>query len=324
MKLLSDHSEKTKQFLPPNARWQHAELVNLNEADRRLWQSFGRGGQVWVCDVPDLPGFISPEPRMVLISHAPDSQFVAATRFLQAEVESIPNAVFCLALEGEKFRGQRGRAWEALPGNLHLTVVYRADVPVPDVGAGLTMLPAVAAVKTIHALTEGQVPITIKWVNDILICGQKVAGVLTSTQVRNNRILGVVFGVGMNVRQAPRIDPTPFVPAVTAISSHFPGLEQALPRIFGDLIVRIDRLYWELMGEGQVPLFEVYREYADMIGRDVRIWPENTTNWQDVKPFTSGTVIDMRPDLSLILNNSPDPIHMGRLAYTSACRRLGI
>ncbi len=323
MKLITDHPKSTKKFLPPLSEWHPARPTGLAEADQRVWQTFGHGERVWMCHAPINAGFASLDPRVVLISHAPESQFMAAFRALQRGAP-LPDALFCLALEGENFRGQRNRAWVALPGNLHLTAVYRADISVRDAGAGLTMLPAVAAAETIRAVTEGQVPAAIKWVNDILVDGKKVAGVLTSTQIKGNRIVGVIFGVGMNIEQAPQIDPTPFVPAATAISDHVPALSHGLPRVFWEIIMRMDRYYRALRDVGPLAVFDPYRKYADIIGRQVRLWPENMTEWRDIKPFAVGTVADMQPDLSLVLNHSREPIREGRLAYETSCHMLGL
>ncbi len=247
---------------------------------------------------------------------------MAATRILRQGI-SLPDSVFCLALEGKGFRGQRNRTWEALAGNLHLTVVYQADIPARNAGAELTMLPAVAAAETTRTalegqVPEGQVPVTIKWINDILIDGQKAAGVLTSTQIRGDRITGVVFGVGINVAQAPCIDPTPFAPSATAISRHAPSRAHQLPDIFRDIAVRIDRYYRNLQTGGPSTLFGRYRKYTDIVGHRVCIWPENISDWKKSEPFASGTVTELKPDLSLILDHHPEPITKGRLAYESA------
>src|SRR5690606_3564357 len=74
-----------------------------------------------------------------------------------------------------------------------------------DIEGGLVMLPAVAAVEAIEALSDSRLTPRIKWTNDVLIDGRKAAGVLTQTQVVGDAVKRVIFGIGMNLDREPTL-----------------------------------------------------------------------------------------------------------------------
>jgi BirA family biotin operon repressor/biotin-[acetyl-CoA-carboxylase] ligase len=91
-------------------------------------------------------------------------------------------------------RGRLGRAWLAPPGSSVLaSIVLRPDVPTARL-AELSVVAGRACAAAIAELT-GLEP-TVKWPNDVLVAGRKVAGILA--EAREGR---VVLGVGINVAQ---------------------------------------------------------------------------------------------------------------------------
>jgi BirA family biotin operon repressor/biotin-[acetyl-CoA-carboxylase] ligase len=91
-------------------------------------------------------------------------------------------------------RGRLGRTWEAPPGTaLQLSVLVRP--PADRRPAELTLVAALALAETLEEVA--QVAATIKWPNDVLLGGRKVAGIL-------GEACGdvVVLGIGLNVDQS--------------------------------------------------------------------------------------------------------------------------
>ncbi len=95
-------------------------------------------------------------------------------------------------------RGRLDRRWEAPPGaNLLVSVLF---TEVPDHAHELTQRVALAAVDAAASLVAADV--RLKWPNDLLLDGSKLAGVLAqSTFVDGRRV--VVVGIGVNVGWAP-------------------------------------------------------------------------------------------------------------------------
>jgi BirA family biotin operon repressor/biotin-[acetyl-CoA-carboxylase] ligase len=93
-------------------------------------------------------------------------------------------------------RGRRGRVW-ASPArrNLYFSVVLRPDLP-PSRAPEITL---VASVAICDALRQAGVDAGIKWPNDVLASGKKIAGMLTELAAEPDRVQWVVLGVGVNV-----------------------------------------------------------------------------------------------------------------------------
>jgi BirA family biotin operon repressor/biotin-[acetyl-CoA-carboxylase] ligase len=93
-------------------------------------------------------------------------------------------------------RGRLGRGWVSPPYvNLYLSVVLRPRLP-PARAPQITLTAAVAVAETVAAFGASAL---IKWPNDILVNGKKVAGILTEASSTSERIDFVVLGIGINV-----------------------------------------------------------------------------------------------------------------------------
>jgi BirA family biotin operon repressor/biotin-[acetyl-CoA-carboxylase] ligase len=93
-------------------------------------------------------------------------------------------------------RGQAGRAWISPPQrNLYVSMLLRPSIA-PTQAPFMSLLVAVALVDTLRR--EGAV-CGIKWPNDVLIQGSKVAGILTEMETYRDTVQFVVVGIGVNV-----------------------------------------------------------------------------------------------------------------------------
>jgi len=97
-------------------------------------------------------------------------------------------------------RGRRGRAWTSPPGNLYATLLLgdpgpAAVAPQLSFVAALAVHDAVLAATGHHTLS-----LMLKWPNDVLCNGAKLAGVLIEGE---GRPLAVAIGIGINCRQHP-------------------------------------------------------------------------------------------------------------------------
>jgi len=314
MRILTDCPEKIGELAAAGAAWTRADLVSLSSKERALWQALGSGASLRSGEAADEAAarFWS---RLIVVASAPASQFTVINELVRGGL-SLPGPVACLALQGQDFRGQRGRTWAALPGNLHLTVAVEPGGFPARQSVALTMLPAVAVVDGIRALAGPNIRAQIKWVNDILIEGRKVAGVLTSTQVLGERITHFVMGIGMNVACSPEIPLTPFVPAVGSLAEA--GVHASLTEVLLRLLSCLADWWSRLQQDGPNALFSAYRTHSLVIGRKVCIWDEPAGEGEPGEslppPRVCGTVRDIGPDLCLYLEGRDLPVSRGRLA----------
>ena len=104
----------------------------------------------------------------------------------------------CLAERQTAGRGRRGRAWLATPyRNILLSLGWRFDIDVAHV-AGLSLAVGLAALNALEAVgVEG---LALKWPNDILRHGRKLAGLLIELRAEAGGPTFAVIGLGVNVR----------------------------------------------------------------------------------------------------------------------------
>ena len=108
-----------------------------------------------------------------------------------------PEGLCVVANRQTKGRGREGRHWSSEDGDgLYLSLLLRPELE-PHRLPALTLLCAVAVYETVVQLT-GKKP-DIKWPNDILVDGRKIAGILLET-CETPEGTAVIAGIGLNVR----------------------------------------------------------------------------------------------------------------------------
>ncbi|MDQ4026404.1 MAG: biotin--[acetyl-CoA-carboxylase] ligase [Actinomycetota bacterium] len=127
-------------------------------------------------------------------------------------------------------RGRWSRGWHSPPGrSISLSLVLRPD---PDVAALLTTLLGVAVAEALEEAAG--VTCGLKWPNDVVIDGRKVAGILVESRSPGGPVDAVVAGIGVNVSWSPDEMPAEIGAGATSLAAAGAG---PLPR--GPLVARI-------------------------------------------------------------------------------------
>ncbi|WP_245831667.1 biotin--[acetyl-CoA-carboxylase] ligase [Salibaculum halophilum] len=135
----------------------------------------------------------------------------AARRF-----SDLSGPTWILAHDQTAARGRRGRAWANPPGNFASTHVTGLDRPAGE-AALRSFVMALALHDALAAATGRADLLALKWPNDVLLAGGKVAGILLESVTLQGRVAGLSVGVGVNLFAAP--DPESLEPgAVTPVS----------------------------------------------------------------------------------------------------------
>jgi biotin-(acetyl-CoA carboxylase) ligase len=283
------------------------------------WMRLNPGGEGRCFEVGDLlPGWGGPVAQGAFVAHSGVSQYRVLRDILTEGVDLDHPLVF-VAGTGENFEGQAGRGWSALAGNLHLSLALPCRLKAGPEALALTALPAVAVQRTLSALAPGRDGPSpgIKWANDVLVADRKVSGVLTYARTRGAGINAVVYGIGVNVAEAPQLGPSIFSPGATSLA-RICGAERAdlggvLRRLFAELV----EWHGVLQNDGPAAIIEAYRSASLLTGRRVGIWPAETPDdidpW-DYPPTREGIVKGIGPDLALELEGQAEPVRSGRLA----------
>lgn len=107
-----------------------------------------------------------------------------------------------LALEQTAGRGRRGRAWVNPAGNFATTLVLH-PTETPDVVALRSFVTSLALYDAFAAVTGRPQGLSLKWPNDVLLNGGKVAGILLESVGMARDIRHIGIGIGVNLKQAP-------------------------------------------------------------------------------------------------------------------------
>jgi BirA family biotin operon repressor/biotin-[acetyl-CoA-carboxylase] ligase len=133
-----------------------------------------------------------------------------------------PGGLWIVSTKQESGRGRRGRAWQTPEGNLAATLLARSDFALKHAAtlgfvAGLSLADALAAVvpdraRVSIAADGGSGPgqrFTLKWPNDVLAEGRKLAGILLESTLLDQGRFAVAVGIGVNVVAHPDDLPYP-------------------------------------------------------------------------------------------------------------------
>lgn len=214
---------------------------------------------------PDLSRPDRQVGRQVLFHQSIDSTNEECRRLAQAGAESGTVVIARGQTEG---RGRQGRTFQSLTDKgLYLSALLRPQVSSMERLSRLTPWAAVAVCRALEELTG--LIFSIKWVNDVLLEGKKLCGILTELSFREDGALDyAVLGVGIDLTQT-RED---FGPELSAIATSL-GQHMAVPptpaEMADALLTQLDRL-WRDFPQAQEEYLAEYRRRCAVTGRAVR------------------------------------------------------
>jgi len=163
-------------------------------------------------------------------------------------------------------RGRRGRRWVSEPGNLYSSLLLYDPAP-PQISPQICFVAALAlhdaAQDCLPALDSGR--LRLKWPNDLLLDGRKIAGILVEGASTGER-RAVVTGIGVNCAHHP--DGTPY--PVTDFASA--GFSVTPATLFERLAARMmDRLAQWRRGEGFAETRKAWLGRAHALGEEIEV-----------------------------------------------------
>ncbi|MBY0277585.1 biotin--[acetyl-CoA-carboxylase] ligase [Candidatus Binatia bacterium] len=175
-------------------------------------------------------------------------------------------------------RGRLGRTWVSPASvNLYMSVVLRPRIPPLEVPR-LTLVAGLAVAEAIR--DSGTFQPRIKWPNDVLLDGRKVAGILTELEAEADRVRFVIVGIGVNLN-ATRTDFPPDLKTKATSLLLAGGAPVDRAAFTGRLLTRLDAAYAAFLSGGFAALRHRYEELHGLVGLAVTI---------DGTPPLAGTV----------------------------------
>lgn len=207
--------------------------------------------------------------------------------------EGTPEGTVILCDEQTQGRGRQGRRWLASPSSsILMSVIFR-----PTIGQlpQINMLGSLSIVKAIEKVT-GIRP-SIKWPNDVLIDGRKVAGVLLENVLEGEVLQAAILGVGLNV--SLDVSAYPEISSIATSLTAQSGREFQRDDVLRALLIEMDSLYQAIRKNEDV--YRRWLPYVETVGKTVRIKTGESVEEglaQSVNP--DGSITLRRADGSLV------------------------
>ncbi|MDX8406742.1 MAG: biotin--[acetyl-CoA-carboxylase] ligase [Mariprofundus sp.] len=163
-------------------------------------------------------------------------------------------------------RGRLGRLWHTLPDSLAVSVLLRPPLP-PERVSQLSLLVAVA----LHDALQVYAPeLRIKWPNDLMFDGAKVAGMLIEMRAEPGSVQAVVPGFGINLY--PPVDgwPADITQSVTDLSTAAGARVKRLD-VLVSVLQRLDYWYGLYLQQGFKPVREAWWQAHAASNQQVRV-----------------------------------------------------
>jgi len=215
------------------------------------------------------------------------------TRAKELAAQGAPEGTLVIAEKQTEGRGRRGRSWFSPPGGgIYFSLILR-PVLSPTETPRITLMTAVVLAETLISLMK--LKLRIKWPNDILVNGKKLAGILTEISTEMDEVNYIIVGLGLNVNT--QLEDLPREIKKTATSILIETGKQ-FPRV--KLIqhyLKLYEKYYDMFKKNDFePIMKRWRELADIIGKQIRV---------DVIGKTHiGKVVDVDNDGVLILKDN--------------------
>ena len=165
-------------------------------------------------------------------------------------------------------KGRLGRHWISPPyRNLYLSAILRPRLA-PRHTPQLTLMSAVALAETVQSFIVDAPE--IKWPNDILVKGKKLAGILTEASCEGDSTLFVVVGIGVNLNYPQEIMPESIRERATSIMSLI-GRPVERESFAGRLIQSLDQCYGDLEESGFGSIVTRWERFFYLRGKRVRV-----------------------------------------------------
>lgn len=159
-------------------------------------------------------------------------------------------------------RGRKERVWLSQEGGLYFSLVVKPQNFKIDFLGSLTQAMALSVCKTLQELGAASV---LKWPNDILCEGKKICGVLSQAVFKDNKLSGVVIGVGVNIAQSEIDSPKP------AISLKMLGIKANKSEVLEKIISKFNIYYPQVCKSGFQAIKEEFLNNFPFLDKEIKI-----------------------------------------------------
>lgn len=214
--------------------------------------------------------------------------------YLKKIGNDVQEGTVVISEEQTKGKGRLGRNWQSKSKEgIWMSIILKPEI-VPYKAPFITLIAGAAIVKALNGL---QVPVKIKWPNDIIINNKKVSGILTELSAEIERVNYVVVGIGMNVKNL-YFDKELEEKATSLYKENY---YLSRVELVSQIIYEFEKLYKNYIeNNNKEETLRICKEYSAVLNKDVYIIKD------DKKELVK--CIDISNDGNLIVRDSNDTI----------------
>ena len=199
-----------------------------------------------------------------------------------------PEGTLVVAEAQGKGRGRLGRKWYSPVGEgIYASLILRPRIPLSEAPL-ITCLAAVAVAEAVMEISS--LDVKIKWPNDLLVGGRKLAGILTEIATEMDAVEYLVLGLGLNVNT--RSFPASLKTRATSLLRET-GAEFSRTSLIQGFLRWCEKYYWIFQESGFDPILRRWKQLSLLLGKRVRV--------ETVGGILAGTATDVDPSGCLIL-----------------------
>jgi BirA family biotin operon repressor/biotin-[acetyl-CoA-carboxylase] ligase len=193
----------------------------------------------------------------------------STNEYAAANLHSLNDRDIILAEIQKKGHGRFSRKWVShVPDNIYMSIILKSNMEITD-SSPLANITQYMSVVICSILGSYSITSEIKWPNDVLVKGRKIAGLLSQTSVQDRKLIGYVLGVGINLNLQPEVLNQIDQPATSL------NLETGMPierdQFLEKLLTAFFIGYEEFLRNGFPSIKEQYMQKTAFLGNKIKI-----------------------------------------------------
>ena len=227
--------------------------------------------------------------------------------------EALPDGAFVVAATQSGGKGRLGRRFESKCGGAFLSFCFSPKVPVDRLSC-ITGMAAVAVTRAVFDATGEKC--SVKWVNDILLAGKKVGGILCETEFCGDTPK-VILGIGINCNNTAQDFFWDEEKKAGSILTET-GKTVDVSCLVASLAKHLEILRRDLEEGDFAPYLEEYRRLCTTLGRDViLLWRGGKSEFSQSGERAGGFAMDISDTFGLIVeypDGTVEELHSGEVS----------
>ena len=225
----------------------------------------------------------------------------------------LPDGTFVVAATQSGGKGRLGRRFESERGGVFLSFCFSPKVPAERL-ACVTGMAAVSVTRAVFDVTGEKC--SVKWVNDILLSGKKIGGILCETEFCGDAPK-VILGIGINCNNSARDFLWDEEKKAGSILTET-GKTVDVSCLVASLAQHLEILRGDLEEGNFAPYLEEYRRLCTTLGRDVTLlWRGGKSEFSQSGEHAGGFAMDISDTFGLVVEYSDgtsEELHSGEVS----------